>query len=158
MLKMFQAFARVGAVALTLAAAGGQNAARAGETKSIYFGRWTVDDPTDKFSPNGKLYRVIDIAPCGADFCGVSVDVGACGATLFRFLAIHEGATELNGHGKWGADKKKLWVTKGVEGAALTVQLGNEDFHPGSRMSAPTFDANYHKIGEPECKAGAAGA
>jgi hypothetical protein len=154
----FQGRARVGAVALVLAALAGQNAAAAGETKWNHFGRWTVDDPTDKFSANGRLYRVIDIAPCGKDFCGVSVEGGACGATLFRFFSTHGKDDALTGHGKWGADQKKLFVAVGVDAPTMTISLGGPTFDPESRSgSVPTFTADYHRIGDAQCKADAPG-
>ena len=142
--------------ALGLAASAG--ATSAAEFKSVYFGRWAVDDPTDKFSANGKLYRVIDIAQCGADFCGVSVDGGACGETLFRFLAVHANVEELTGHGKWGAASKKVILDRtdgGTKAAAATFTLyvGEPSFNVGSRSAMPMFEAQYHRIGDSGCTA-----
>ena len=142
--------------ALGLAAGAGE--VSAGELKSVYFGRWTVDDPTDKFSANGKLYRVLDIARCGADFCGVSVDGGVCGETLFRFLAAHANTEELTGHGKWGAASKKVVLdrTYGANEAApatFALYVGEPTFNVSSRSAMPLFVANYHRIGEPACTA-----
>jgi hypothetical protein len=126
--------------------------------KSAYFGRWTVDDPTEKFSVNGKLYRVVDIAPCGGDFCGVSVDGGACGETLFRFLAAHANTEELTGHGKWGAASKKVILDRSdgrIEAATgtFTLYVGEPSFNVSSRSAMPLFVANYHRIGESACTA-----
>jgi hypothetical protein len=156
--KLFQGKARLGTIALVLAALAGQNAASAGETKWNHFGRWTVDDPTDKFSANGKLYRVVDIAPCGKDFCGVSVEGGTCGATLFRFFSIHGKDDTLEGHGKWGAERKKLFVYAGGDKPAMNISMGDPRYDPESRSgSVPTFTADYHRIGDAQCKADAAG-
>lgn len=143
---------------LGLAAIVGQNAARAEDAKIDYFGRWTVDDPTEKFSSNGMLYRVIDIAPCGNDFCGVSVgEQQTCGATLFRFLTAHAHAELLTGHGKWGNAKKKLQITGGPDDKNVTVislGLGGDDYDITAREgSMPTFEANYHRVGDAACKA-----
>ena len=67
-----------------------------------YWGRWTVAEDSPVFSSRGREYKTIDIAPCGKDFCGVSVaDNGKCGAVLFRFLMKRaDGQRELRGHGK----------------------------------------------------------
>ena len=64
------------------------------------------------FSSRGREYKTIDIAPCGKDFCGVSVaDNGRCGPTLFRFLMKRaNGETELRGHGKWGGARKNVLI------------------------------------------------
>ena len=159
MLKnVFQGHARFGVCALLLAAFAGQNSARADDTKWDHFGRWTVDDPTDKFSANGMLYRVVDIAPCGKDFCGVSVTGGACGATLFRFFSTHGKDDALQGHGKWGPDQKKLYVLAGSDTPTLNISMGDPRFDPESRSgSSPTFTADYHRIGDAQCKADAPG-
>jgi hypothetical protein len=154
--KPFHHALLTGIAALGLAAS--VDAAPAGELKSVYFGRWTVDDPTDKFSANGKLYRVIDIAACGADFCGVSVEGGACGETLFRFLAIHANSEELDGHGKWGATTKKVILDRTDGGTApagksFTLYVGEPSFTVASRSAMPTFVANYHRVGEAGCTA-----
>jgi len=154
----FQGQARIAAFAFILAAAAGQYTASAQDRKSIYFGRWSVDDPTDKFSANGKLYRQIDIAPCGKDFCGVRVEGGACGATLFRFLAIHANVENLAGHGKWGSAEKKLFALMDESSNALNLSLGDASYNPNSRSgSVPTFTAQYHRIGDAQCTTGEPG-
>ena len=121
-----------------------------------YFGRWVVDDPTEKFSTNGKLYRVIDIAPCGNDFCGVSVgEQQSCGATLFRFLTSHAHDELLTGHGKWGDAKKKIQISGTVDDNKSTifaVGLGGNEYDILAREgSMPTFEANYHRVGDAIC-------
>lgn len=143
---------------LSLAAIAGQNAARAEEPSLDYMGRWVIDDPTDKFSENGRLYRIVDIAPCGNDFCGVSVgEQSSCGSTLFRFLTAHAHDEVLSGHGKWGSAKKKLEISGSTDDKKATVialGIGGDDYSIMAREgSMPTFEASYHRIGEAACKA-----
>jgi hypothetical protein len=74
----------IGLAALSLAAPAAGEAAG-----SPFWGRWKVtsDGEAPVFSSRGRDYKTIDIAPCGKDFCGVSVkDNGQCGPVLFRFL------------------------------------------------------------------------
>jgi hypothetical protein len=124
---------------------------------SQFFGRWTVSDDKPEFSAKGKPWKTFDVAPCGADFCGVAVeDSGACGATLFRFLTIHANNEELTGHGRWGAAKKKLVIdytsADSGTGGNLYLGLGDNDMDFGSREgSMPTFDANYKQAGDAVC-------
>jgi uncharacterized low-complexity protein len=130
-------------------------AARAEDSQ--YFGRWTVSDDKPVFSAKGKLYKTFDVAPCGKDFCGISVsDKGSCGETLFRFLTIHAKDEELSGHGRWGATKKKLVVglnTPQDEPKYVYLGLGNDDMDIGGRDgSMPTFQANYKRMGNAVCK------
>lgn len=130
-------------------------AARAEE--SHYFGRWTVSDDKPAFSAKGKLYKTFDVAPCGNDFCGVSVsDKGGCGEKLFRFLTIHAGNDELNGHGRWGAVKKKLtigFVKSDGEPGYVYLGIGNDDMDLSARESSmATFEANYKRLGNAVCK------
>lgn len=141
--------------AIIIAGLGGSTVASA---DSPYFGRWTVSDDKPAFSAKGKIYKTFDVAPCGADFCGVSVDNNeTCGATLFRFLTVHAGNDELVGHGHWGAEKKKLIIdhTKpetGPEGVYLA--LGSDDMDPTAREgSMPSFEANYKRLGDAKCSA-----
>ncbi len=142
-----------------LAGLGGIGNASAAE--SHYFGRWTVSDDKPAFSTKGKLYKTFDVAMCGKDFCGISVnDKGACGETLFRFLTIHENNDEITGHGRWGTVKKKLTI--GIakpdgEPSYLFLGLGDDDMDiTGREGSIPTFEANYKSAGEAQCKLGGA--
>jgi hypothetical protein len=143
---------------LGLAALGGATVAQA-ET-SHFFGRWVVSDDKPAYSAKGKLYKTIDIAPCGADFCGVSVsDKGDCGATLFRFLTIHAANDELIGHGLWGSMKKKVQIefrpTDSPDGPGFYLGVGEDDMDfSGREGSMPKFDANYKSAGEAKCLAG----
>lgn len=124
---------------------------------SQYFGRWTVSDDKPVFSSKGKAYKSFDVAPCGKDFCGVSVsDKGSCGETLFRFLTIHKDNEELNGHGRWGSIKKKLTVgfAKPQDAPSyLFLGLGDDDMDiTGREGSMPSFEANYKRTGDAVCK------
>ena len=150
--------------ALALAALGGTTVAQA-ET-SHFFGRWAVSDDKPVYTAKGKLYKTVDVAPCGADFCGVSVgDKGECGATLFRFLTEHANNDMLEGHGLWGATKLKLQIeyqdpktmnspTSKVPGILLGLGDKNFDFE-GREGSMPMFQANYQSTGDAKCLVGA---
>jgi hypothetical protein len=132
---------------------------------SQFFGRWTVSDDKPVFSQKGALYKTIDVAPCGADFCGVSVtETGTCGATLFRFLAEHANNPTLDGHGLWGDTKLKLQIEfidpknqqPPAKGPGMLLGLGDNNFDfEGRESSMPKFQANYKPDGEAKCKAGA---
>ncbi len=124
---------------------------------SHYFGRWTVSDDKPAYSAKGKLYKTFDVAPCGKDFCGISVsDKGDCGETLFRFLTIHENNDELTGHGRWGAMKKKLTVGMAKPDGApsyMFLGLGDDNMDiTGREGSIPTFEANYKRVSDAVCK------
>ena len=147
----------IGVGALTLASPASSNAAPT--ASSPFYGRWTVADEHPVFTARGLLYKIIDVAPCGNDFCGVSVsDKGQCGATLFHFLSIHanDGTTILQGHGKWGDKKKNIQIyneedPNNVGERIVTLYLGDGlDF--GDRSgNMPTFNATYRRLGEAEC-------
>ena len=137
------------------AAAGG-----AAPATSPYYGRWTVSEERPVFSSRGREYKTIDVAPCGRDFCGVSVaDNGACGPTLFRFLSKRaSGEGELRGHGKWGAAKKNVLIYTYSDdtvpgGNGLQVYLGDGyDFGERSE-NMPKFEATYRPVGQSRCRA-----
>lgn len=121
-----------------------------------YYGRWTIGDDKPAYSSKGILYRTIDIAPCGADFCGVSVAKDdSCGDVLFRFLTSHAADEELVGHGKWGKAKKKLQLGYGTvenETPYMYLALGADDMDlSGREGSIPTFQAGYVRHGEVTC-------
>ena len=123
-----------------------------------YFGRWTVSDDKPVFSSKGKFYKTFDIAPCGKDFCGVSVDDNnTCGPTLFRFLTIHATNENLTGHGLWGSVKKKLQISYAIpdnDKPYISIGLGSDDMDiTGREGSVPTFEANYKSVGEASCTA-----
>ena len=77
-----------GAVALAgaahLAAGSPSAASGAASGTSPYFGRWAVSEDRPVFTARGRLYKTIDVAPCGRDFCGVSVDDGDSHAAFAR--------------------------------------------------------------------------
>ena len=132
---------------------------------SHFFGRWTVSDDKPVFTKKGALYKTIDVAPCGADFCGVSVsDKGDCGATLFRFLTEHANNDLLEGHGLWGDIKLKLQIEYILPQnqqppskiAGILLGLGDKDFDfEGREGSLPKYSANYKPDGDARCKVGA---
>jgi len=121
-----------------------------------YYGRWTVSDDKPVYSSKGILYKTIDVAPCGNDFCGVSVaDDHSCGQVLFRFLTTHPDDEDLFGHGKWGTSKKKLelgYAKPENETPYLYLALGSDDMDMSGREgSIPTFQANYQRHGDAAC-------
>jgi hypothetical protein len=140
--------------------AGAAPAAAPGAAASPYFGRWTVAEDRPVFTARGRLYKTIDVAPCGKDFCGVNVaDNGKCGTVLFRFLSKHAGGTDtLRGHGKWGAEKKNLVIyTYGEsdtpEGSGFELYLGDGHDFGGRSDNMPKFHANYRRLGKASCVA-----
>lgn len=127
---------------------------------SSYVGRWTVADDKPVFSARGILYKTIDVAQCGKDYCGVSVGkTGSCGPVMFRFLAtsIRSGGS-LNGHGRWGETRKNIEIYQYAEkeargGKVMGVNLGDgHDF--GERSgNMPKFSAQYRPLGPAHCVA-----
>jgi hypothetical protein len=153
---MFHRTHSIAAAALGLALSCGANFALANTDE--YYGRWTVSDDKPVYSSKGKLYKSIDMAPCGNDFCGVAVDASNnCGPTLFRFFTTHAKDEDLVGHGLWGATKKKLimgFARPQDAKAYIYLGLGADDMDLGGREgSTPTFEANYKKLGEASCTA-----
>lgn len=129
------------------------------DPRSPYYGRWTVSGAKEVFSSRGRLYKTIDIAPCGRDFCGISVGAdGACGTTLFRFLSRRTGDEMLRGHGVWGNARKNITIEYYVNeeepgGRVLDLNLGDgHDF--GERSdNIPKFSANYRPVSRALCAA-----
>lgn len=127
---------------------------------SPFWGRWKVEDQNAVFSSRGREYKTIDIAPCGKDFCGVSVkDNGQCGPVLFRFLMKRaKGDQELRGHGRWGNARKNvlIWLFARDEGQRqdqFQLYLGDGyDFGERSE-NMPKFEAIYRHSGVAQCKA-----
>ena len=149
----FNTVMSMAALALTASAA---TAAPAGT--SPYFGRWTVSDDKPVYTAKGREYKTIDIAPCGKDFCGVSVgDKGQCGAKLFRFLTIHaDGDSELEGHGKWAALVEKIHLNSIISRdntLGLNLQLGNGVSLDDRGGNMPKFQATYRRLGNATCHA-----
>jgi hypothetical protein len=150
----------VAAVASGVALAGVASSTPPAGTPAPYYGRWTANEPVSHFSARGRLYKTIDIAPCGGDFCGVSVsDQGACGITLFRFMSHRrDGMDRLQGHGKWGPNQKNIVLVNyesedAPGGRVIELNLGNGyDF--GERGgSMPLFNATYQHQGQAQCRA-----
>ena len=129
---------------------------------SPYYGRWTVNEDKPVWTAKGRMYRTIDIAPCGRDFCGVSVgDKGQCGPVLFRFLAKHaDGESELHGHAKWGAATKNVQISTWEQdakdwpgGRQIDLYVGDgHDFGERSE-NMPKFHGEYKRIGNARCLA-----
>lgn len=147
-----------GATAATPAASGPAPA------KSDWYGRWTVDEENPVYTARGRLYRTLDIAPCGNDFCGVSVgDKGACGPVLFRFLGHRaRDEQELRGHGAWGKGRKNVVLMRydtyapdsdRVTGQGVELYLGDGWDFGGRSDSMPKFHAVYKRAAAPACRA-----
>jgi hypothetical protein len=149
-----------GPLCLALIALTGPALAGGAAASSPYYGRWTVSENRPVFTVRGRLYKTIDVARCGGDFCGVSVgDKGACGTVLFRFLGGHAtGTVELHGHGKWGDAQKNIVIYNLADGdspkdSSLELYLGDgHDF--GERSdNMPKFHATYRRLGSAVCTA-----
>lgn len=127
----------------------------------VYSGRWTVADEKPVFSSRGILYKTIDVAQCGKNYCGVSVGPGgACGPVLFRFLASSiKSGDPLRGHGRWGNTRLNLLIEaydhyqSPTDAGYLSINLGNGyDF--GERSgNMPKFAAGYRPLGTAHCVA-----
>jgi hypothetical protein len=127
----------------------------------LYSGRWTVSDDKPVYSSRGILYKTVDVAPCGRDYCGVSVgDNGACGPVLFRFTSksISSG-DRLQGHGRWGNGRKNIVIEAAADdnsapgGRYLSIDLG-DGYDFGERSgNMPKFRAGYHSAGAAHCVA-----
>jgi hypothetical protein len=133
--------------------------------QSEWYGRWTVNEENPVFTARGRLYRTVDIAPCGKDFCGVSVgDKGVCGPVLFRFLGWRARAErELRGHGVWGKARKNVMLMRydtyapdsdRVAGQEVELYLGDGWDFGGRSDSMPKFHATYKRMAGPVCRVG----
>ncbi len=155
-------FHRLATMSIGLAALNLAVPAIAAAPGSPFWGRWKAarNDNSPVFSSRGRDYKTIDIAPCGKDFCGVSVkDNGQCGPVLFRFLMKRaNGGNELRGHGKWGSGRKNvmIWLFDGENDSGhkgMQLYLG-EGYDFGERSAnMPKFDASYRHSGAAKCKA-----
>lgn len=146
------------AVAALSIVAGADSAQANPSSGSVYYGRWTVDDSEARFSTRGREYKTIDIAPCGKDFCGVSVnDAGRCGPVLFRLLSKSRNLDEIRAHGKWGTAKKKVALsnyenaTTNKRAVYLTLGDGYEFDERSGNM--PTYESSYARTGAARCTA-----
>lgn len=150
----------VAALGVTTSDLRASNAPRnvAAPAQSPYYGRWAVSEERPVFTAKGRLYKTIDIAPCGRDFCGVSVsDANQCGAVLFRFLGSHaDGDSTLRGHGRWGAATKTVQIDSyemegPPAGRGIDLYLGDgHDFGERSE-NMPKFHGEYRRLGEGRC-------
>ena len=131
----------------------------AAPASSDWYGRWTVSEDRPLFTARGQLYKTIDIAPCGNDFCGVSVnDAGRCGAVLFRFFGRRAGTPEtLQGHGRWGEGRKNVVIYPALSEDLPAAERGFElyvgdgyDFG-GRSENMPKFHANYARRAAARC-------
>ena len=131
-------------------------------TPSPYYGRWTVGEEHSAFTARGCQYKSIDIAPCGKDFCGVSLDEkGSCGPVLFRFLGRRaNGQDTLYGHGRWGTMTKNIQIdTWGGDNESLPAErslslyLGDGHSFGDRSSNMPRFHAEYRRVGTAVCKA-----
>ena len=129
---------------------------------SPYYGRWTINMNPQVFTAKGRMYRTIDIAPCGKDFCGVSVGAkGQCGPVLFRFLARHaNGETELRGHAKWGTATKNVqigtWKLDTIDwpgGRKIDLFVGDGYNFSDRSDNMPKFHGEYRRTGTARCTA-----
>jgi hypothetical protein len=150
--------AAIGAASALLAAGVGLAGTASNGGTDKYYGRWVVSEDKPVFTQRGRLYKTVDIAPCGRDFCGVSVgDQGACGPTLFRF---HRRGGEfddtLHGHAVWGQARKNVTLygyldTDQPGGKSMEIALGDGyDFSERSD-NMPKFRANYRPNGAARC-------
>ena len=127
--------------------------------QNVYLGRWTVADEKPVFSSRGIYYKTFDIAPCGKDYCGVSVGKnGACGPVLFRFLAKNVvGENGLNGHGRWGNQTKnvEIYATRDDSDGSRYLSLNLGDGHDFGERSGnmPKYSAGYSPQGAAHCVA-----
>jgi len=133
-------------------------AGAASAAPSIYAGRWTVADDKPVSSARGLFYKTIDVAPCGKDYCGVSVGKnGTCGPTLFRFLAKSVAREKgLNGHGRWGSATKNVEIfayQETGEPRTLVVNVGDGHNFSDRGGSMPTYSATYKPVGNVRCTA-----
>ena len=155
MTTLFHRFAKKSTALLALGAAVSgivMAAARDVGAASPYYGRWTVDEARPVFTPRGREYRTIDIAPCGRDFCGVSVAAnGTCGPTLFRFLSSHnDGETQLQGHARWGNQRKNV-VINSFDNRRFGLYVG-DGYDFGDRSdNMPLFHSDYRRTGGSRC-------
>jgi hypothetical protein len=143
----------ISVMALTSAVAGAA-------APSPYYGRWTVGEEHSTFTARGRQYKSIDIAPCGKDFCGVSLDDnGRCGPVLFRFLGRRaNGQDTLYGHGRWGTTTKNIqidtWDGDGKPAErSLSLYLGDGHSFGDRSENMPKFHAEYRRTGAAVCRA-----
>lgn len=158
----------LGAATLAVVMAGtgaGGSPPPSGWSSTLLYGRWQTNQQDQQFSRNGRAYRSVDIVPCGAGFCGVSVaSNGACGATLFRFPS-HRRSTDdqIRGRAIWGSAPKNLAIEyhdkdhpseyDGDDQRVLQIYLGNGHSFSERGGSMPVFVTTYDPHGAARCRA-----
>ena len=144
-------------LALSAGALGLAAPARAAGAASPYDGRWTVDEDKPVFTSRGRLYKTIDVAPCGGNFCAVSVDdAGKCGPLLFRIPAAAAMTARINGRGKWGGGQKNVVLYSYGEDASargFELYVGDGYNFGGRSGNMPKYHAEYRKLGAARCVA-----
>jgi hypothetical protein len=158
---LFQSLARLSMLALGASVMASSAPATAGAPEGaaapLYYGRWVVSEDRPVFTARGRAYKTIDVAKCGANFCGVSVDDnGKCGVVLFRFLGKNATAYSLRGHGKWGAETKNLEIMSYGEAGSdsgFELYLGDGRDFGGRSGNMPKFHADYRRTGNARCVA-----
>jgi hypothetical protein len=122
------------------------------------YGRWAVNEKRPVFTARGRLYKTIDVSPCGRGFCAVSVsDDGKCGVLLARFPKVtRDWLDGVYGRGKWGAGQQDIVIYDNSDAQrpnyrSIGVSLGDGiDF--GSRGgNMPKFEATYDRLGNARC-------
>ncbi len=160
-LSHFQTRLSIGLILGSIAITGASQVLSAGAaaSSSHLYGRWTVDEDKPAFSKRGLQYKTIDVAPCGKDFCGVSVNAaGTCGPVLFRFFGKRTKQSRLQGHGKWGDVKKNVVIYSyddpdTPQGDNMEIYLG-DGYDFGDRSdNIPKFHANYRRLSGAKCSA-----
>lgn len=128
---------------------------------SPYPGRWTVqtfEGPDEApVSERGLVYKTFDMAPCGKDFCAVSVGAnGTCGATLFKISAKKAANFDmLSGRAIWGKKKKNfvIYMVRGDTPAESSFDMYIGDGHDFGERSdnIPKYYAYYVPAGAARC-------
>lgn len=126
---------------------------------SSWYGRWIISEDRPAFTSRGRAYKTIDIAPCGKDFCGVSVaDDGKCGTVLFRFFGYRaKEDSYLQGHGKWGSVRKNVVIYSydvsegGPAKWEIELYLGEGYDFGGRSENMPKFHGVYRRDAAAQC-------
>jgi hypothetical protein len=156
-MKRFHGMASKGVAGFLIAAATTVGASSAEPTSNLFLGRWTVLNDRQTLTEPQQPYKTVDIVPCGASLCGISVgDAGACGDVLFRRLTLHEGplGVFLDGSGKWGKDSLSLRIIRLED--APQIRLFLTKFTPvGNDEETGTLELKetYGHAADATCKA-----
>ena len=124
-----------------------QAQAQAQSPSPDFAGRWRTDKPS----------MVLDIAPCGASWCGVEVtDKGMCGREMLRLVQGEAAADGWRGRLELAAEAQAYAVEARLGGAADNPRTLSLVGHAGSaflpmRRVMP-FRAVLVRSGEPVCR------